>query len=164
MYTNAGKRMSFETASIKFSHDLIILLEVLSEVARHMGGLDTTLTDFIKQQGPGASFEPEEFLEFALQGAPDAARIIVHARYQAVMDSSDKIRSTPAWQETDDCGRESLRKEAFYEFVRDAEANGLMSKEELKWLLTGVAISETGDMGNFLKLVEGKDDVSGYKN
>jgi len=156
--------MSFETASIKFSRDLIILCKDLLEVARHMGGLGTILTDFMKQQGPGANFEPEEFLEFALQGAPDAARTIVHARYQAVMESSDKIRSTSDWQERDDCGRESLRKEVVYEFVRDAEANGLMLKEDLKWLLTGIAISETGDMGNFLKLVEGKDDVSGYRN
>jgi len=149
--------MKFETASTKSIRDLITLCEYLVKVSMHRGGLSTVMADFLRQKDPGDKFDTVEFLRFVLHKAPDPVISEVHYQYQKSMDSMDVVLSTPEWEGADEDRRKSLCKDLLDRFVREAEAHGLLSKGDLKWFMTGVAISQTGDMSSLLAISRAGD-------
>lgn len=167
--TKGTEQVSIETASIRFSYALMDFFKALVELGEHKGGLDRVALEFL-EQGSNVQFKPEEFLEFALRGSPKAASTIVQAKYRALMESIDRIHSTPEWEGAGEEGRTSLGFHVMDECLRDAESRGLLSKEEVGWVQTGFAIPATADDSGIsikaeklLKFVGGSDDPAKVK-
>lgn len=167
--TKEIEQVSIETASIRVSYALMDFFKALIELGEHKGGLDRVALEFLREQGSNVQFKPEEFLEFALRGSPKAPSTIVQAKYRALMESIDRIHSTPEWEGAGEEGRTSLGLHVLDECLRDAESRGLLSKEEVGWVQTGFAISTAHDSGisinweKLLKFVGGSDDLAKVK-